>query len=130
MKNFLFLFSLLTAAFLSGCASTGSSSTEQMLSAAGFRIKSPETPEQQKIFDQLPAYKVHRGTHDGKVFYAYKDEAQRVAFIGSEKEYQKYQELAVQRRIAQDQVMAAQMNREMAYGWYGAYRPYYGRFYY
>ena len=130
MKNLILLLPLIAAALFTSCASTGSSGTEQLLSAAGFRIKSPETLEQQKIFDQLPAYKVHRGTHDGKIFYAYKDEAQRVAFIGGEKEYQKYQELAVQRRIAQDQIMAAQMNRDLAYGWYGAYRPAYGRFYY
>ena len=121
---------VLPALLVVSCASMGSSSTKQLLSASGFRVKTPENNEQMAIFQQLPAYKVQRGTHEGKVFYAYKDEAQGVAYIGGEKEYQKYQQLAVQRKIAQDQVTAAQMNRDLAYGWYGAYHPYYGRYRY
>jgi hypothetical protein len=114
---------------MTGCASMSASSTEPLLSAAGFRVRTPETAAQKAIYAELPPYKVQRGTHQGKVFYAYKDEKQGVAYIGGEAEYQKYQELAVQRRIARDQYEAAQMNQTMAYRWYGAYPTrYYGRY--
>lgn len=127
----LLAFVLLLAAgpVFTGCASMGASSTEPLLSAAGFRVKTPENARQREIYAELPPYKLQRGTYQGKTFYAYKDEKQGVAYVGGEAEYQKYQELAVQRRIARENYEAAQMNQTMAYRWYGAYpRAYYGRY--
>jgi outer membrane murein-binding lipoprotein Lpp len=127
------LFRILLAAviaatgLLTGCASMSASSTEPLLSAAGFRARTPETAAQKSIYAELPPYQVQRGTHQGKVFYAYKNEKEGVAYVGGEAEYQKYQQLAVQRRIARDQYEAAQMNQAMAYRWYGAYP---GSYYY
>ena len=115
--------------FLNSCSSMSASSTEPLLSAAGFKVKTPETAEQKALYDQLPSYKVQRGKHDGKIFYAYKDEKQGVAYVGGEDEYQKYQQLATQRNIAQDRRIAAEMQRDMSYRWYGAYRPYYGPYF-
>lgn len=118
------------AGLLSSCASSSASYKEPMLSAAGFKVKKPETAQQISLYNQLEPYKVQRGEYKGKIFYAYKDEKQGVAYIGGETEYQKYQEIATARRIANDQRQAAEMNRNLAYGWYGAYRPYYGFRYY
>jgi len=116
------------AAFVTGCASMNASSTEPLLSAAGFRVRTPQTTAQKEIYAALPPYKVQRGSYHGKIFYAYKNEQQGVAYVGGETEYQKYQQLAVQRRIAREQYEAAQMNQFMATRWYGAYPyPYYGR---
>ena len=111
----------MAAAFSSGCASMSASSTEPLLSAAGFRVRTPETQAQKEIYAELPPYKVQRGTHEGQTFYAYKNEKEGVAYVGGEPEYQKYQQLAVERRIARDQYEAAEMNRMTAYRWYGAY---------
>lgn len=119
--KFLLLLPLLVLPFFASCANMGASSTEPLLSAAGFRVKTPETKLQRELYDQLTPYKVQRGTYNGKAFYAYKDEKQGVAYVGGEEEYQKYQQLAVQRRIASDQVSAAHMNASLARGWYGAY---------
>ena len=122
---------LLLAAVLSGCASMGASSTEPLLSAAGFHVRTPETAAQRSIYAELPPYKVQRGSHQGKVFYAYKNEKEGVAYVGGEAEYQKYQQLAIERRIARDQYQAAQMNQATAYRWYGAYPGAYpGGYYY
>ena len=118
---------ILATGLLTGCASMSASSTEPLLSAAGFRVRTPETAAQKSIYAELPPYKVQRGTYQGKVFYAYKNEKEGVAYVGGEAEYQKYQQLAVQRRIARDQYEAAQMNQAMAYRWYGAYP---GQYYY
>ena len=128
MKNILSSFALgIAACIITGCASTGSSGTEQMLSASGFVSRSPENAKQQKLYNDLPPYKVHRGTYNGKVIYAYKDEKAGLAYVGGESAYQEYQRLAVQRRMTNDIRDAAEMNRAASYGWYGAYGGYMGR---
>jgi hypothetical protein len=112
-----------TALFVAGCAEVGSGNTTSLLTAAGFRAHTPQTPRQQQIYAALPAYKVERSTIKGHVFYVYKDEKAGVAYIGREQEYQRYHELAVQQQIAQNYYMAAEMDRAAAYGWYGAWGP-------
>lgn len=112
-----------TALFVAGCAEVGSGNTTSLLTAAGFRAHTPQTPRQQQIYASLPPYKVERATLKGHVFYVYKDEKAGVAYIGREPEYQRYHELAVQQQIAQNYYMAAEMDRAAAYGWYGAWGP-------
>jgi hypothetical protein len=117
---------LATAALglLTGCASLDASNQRSLLSAAGFHVRTPETPKQHELYNNAPSYKVQRVTFNNKTFYAYKDEKNGVAYVGGEAEYQKYHELAVQQRIARDNYEAAQMQQDMAMGWYGAYGPY------
>ncbi len=124
------LLSLVAALALAGCASMGSSETKSMLSAAGFRSHVPATPKQKELYGAMPAYTVERVAFKGKTFYAYKDEKDGIAYLGDEANYQRYEALAVQRKIAQEQYQAAQMQRDMATGWYGAYGPYVGGMHY
>ena len=112
-----------TSLFLSGCAGMGSANTTSLLTAAGFRARTPQTPKQQKIYAALTPYKVERATVNGHVFYVYKDEKAGIAYIGREQEYQNYQQLAIQQQIAQDYYTAVAMDRAAAYGWYGAWGP-------
>jgi hypothetical protein len=110
--------------FLSGCAGMGSANTTSLLTAAGFRARTPQTPKQQQIYASLPPYQVERATVPGKgVFYVYKDEKAGLAYIGREQEYQRYQQLAIQQQIAQNYYMAAEMERAAAWQWYGAWGP-------
>jgi hypothetical protein len=118
-----FLASMCVLFGIGGCASMDASNQESMLSAAGFRVRTPQTPRQRELYAATPAYKVQHAVVNGKVFYAYKDERKGVAYVGGEAEYQRYQQLAVQQRIAQDNYMAAEMNRDAAWGWYGAWGP-------
>jgi hypothetical protein len=112
------------ALFLTGCAEMQSSNTTSLLTAAGFRARTPQTPKQQQIYAALPSYQVERATVPGKgVFYVYKDEKAGLAYVGREQEYQRYQQLAVQQQIAQNYYMAAEMDRAAAWGWYGAWGP-------
>lgn len=113
----------ITTLFVAGCAEMGSGNTTSLLSAAGFRAHTPQTPKQQQMYAALPPYQVERATVKGHVFYVYKDEKAGVAYIGREQEYQRYQQLAVQQQIAQNYYMAAQMNQAAAFGWYGAWGP-------
>ena len=113
-----------TALFLTSCAEMQSGNTTSLLTAAGFRARTPQTPTQKQIYAALPPYKVERATVPGKgVFYVYKDEKAGLAYVGREQEYQRYQQLAVQQQIAQNYYMAAEMDRAAAWGWYGAWGP-------
>jgi hypothetical protein len=109
--------------FVAGCAEMGSGNTTSLLSAAGFRVRTPQTPKQQQMYAALPPYKVERATVKGHVFYVYKDEKAGVAYVGREREYQRYQQLAIQQQIAQDYYTAVAMDRAAAFGWYGAWGP-------
>ena len=104
-----------------GCASVGSTNTESLLSAAGFVVRTPQTDRQKQIYAALPAYKVERATVKGKVFYVYKDEKAGVAYVGHEPEYQRYKQLAVQQQTAQEQYMAAELDRQAALNFYGGF---------
>ena len=120
----LILAAAVTSLLVAGCAEMGSGNTTSLLTAAGFRARTPQTPKQQQIYAALPPYHVERATVPGKgVFYVYKDEKAGVAYIGREQEYQRYKELAVQQQIAQNYYMAAEMDRAAAFGWYGAWGP-------
>ena len=112
-----------SALFVTGCAEVGSGNTTSLLTAAGFRARTPQTPRQQQIYAALPPYQVERATVKGHVFYVYKDEKAGIAYIGREPEYQRYHQLAVQQQIAQNYYMAAEMDRAAAFGWYGAWGP-------
>jgi hypothetical protein len=118
------LSALASVLFLTGCAGVGSATTTSLLTAAGFRARTPQTPKQQQIYAALPAYQVQRATVPGKgVFYVYKDEKAGLAYVGREQEYQRYQQLAIQQQIAQEQYMAAEMQADAAWRWYGGWGP-------
>jgi hypothetical protein len=117
------LFAAAAALFLAGCAEMGSGNTTSLLSAAGFRARTPQTPKQQELYAALPPYKVEHATLKGRAFYVYKDEKAGVAYVGHEPEYQRYRQLAVQQQIAQERYMAAQMEADAAWQWYGAWGP-------
>ena len=115
---------ILTTAFLIGCAETEAHNTKSLLSAAGFHVKTPKTPQQKEIYDTLPANQVERATYQGKTFYVFKDDKAGVAYVGREAEYQNYKRMCIQQQVARDYYMAAQMNQMYAHRWYGAWGPY------
>jgi hypothetical protein len=117
----IFIATLAGTILLAGCASMTSANTEALLTAAGFRARTPQTPKQQQIYATLPPYQVQRAAVKGRVFYVYKDEKSGVAYVGREPEYQRYQQLAIQQQVAQNQIMAAEMEQQAALDWYGGF---------
>jgi hypothetical protein len=115
---------LLLLALLVGCASWDAQNKESLLSAAGFRTRTPTTPNQQAMFNRMTPYKVERRIRNGKVLYAYADKQNNVVYLGGENEYQKYRQLALQQSIAQDQIEAAQINEDASM--YQDFGPYWG----
>ena len=122
--NIVLIFAIAAATlFVAGCAEMGSGNTTSLLTAAGFRARTPQTPKQQEIYAALPSYTVEHATMKGRSFYVYKDEKAGLAYVGHEPEYQRYKQLAVQQQIAQNYYMAAEMDRAAAWQWYGAWGP-------
>jgi hypothetical protein len=100
-----------------GCASMGASNTASLLSAAGFRSRTPSTPKQQALYSQLAPYKLERRTKNGKVLYTYADKQKGIVYIGGEAEYQQYKRLALQQQVAQSQLEAAEINETASLNW-------------
>ena len=120
--TFRLLVSGLAVLLAASCASWDASNKESLLSAAGFQTRTPATARQQQIFSSMPPYKIQRLTLQGQVVYLYKDQRKGVVWIGGEKEYQKFQQLAVQQQIADTQLTAAMINEDAAME-YAAWGP-------
>jgi hypothetical protein len=95
-----------------GCAST--QSTENSLVAAGFKVITPSTPKQVAKLKALPANKVTLVRKDGKTYYVFPDVANNQAYVGGPKQFQTYQKNRQAAQIANDNLMAAEMNQEAA----------------
>lgn len=111
MKNTILLLFAITALFFTqGCAlfnQMNSSSTEQLLSAAGFQERPINTPKRQQMMAKLNPYKVQMRSKGNTVVYIYPDPKKNVAFVGGPSQYQAYQKLSVQQGIAEDKAAAA-----------------------
>ena len=69
---------------------------ESLLSEAGFQTRTPSTPAQLSMYNQMTPYKLERNTFKGKALYSYADKQKGVAYIGGDKAYQRYKQLAAQ----------------------------------
>jgi len=118
------VFILLLVAVFDGCASWDASSQEALLSAAGFKTRTPSSPAQQAMFDRMTPYTVERRERHGKILYAYADKEKHLLYIGGEAEYQRYRQLGLQKSIADSQLQAAQINEEASL--YNRWGPYWG----
>jgi hypothetical protein len=106
---------------LTGCATLERGETvdtEQLLAAAGFKMKLADTPEKLAHLQTLTQHKIVAHQKEVGVGYVYADAATcQCLYVGNEKAYQHYQRLAVEKKIAEDKRMAAEMNRDAAMNW-------------
>jgi hypothetical protein len=119
---------LLAAAILiGGCAAIQreeAQKTESILSASGFQMKPADTPDRIAHLQSLTPLKVVPHTKDGRLLYVYADpKSCKCVFVGDEQAYQRYQALAIKEQLAQEQMMAAQMNQDAAMNW-GLWGPF------
>jgi hypothetical protein len=105
----LFLIIAVLAGF-SGCAGTQVQDKESLLSAAGFRTRTPSTQNQWAMYNQMTPYKLERNTFNGKALYSYADKQQGVVYIGGDKAYQRYKQLGIQQSLAQKEIEASYSN--------------------
>jgi hypothetical protein len=102
MRKILALFCIFSAgamlALVAGCAST--KHTENMLSAAGFKVVIPDTPVQEQQIKTLPADKLTVAHRHGKIYYVFPDPAHDRLYVGGPQSYQSYQQILSDNKIA------------------------------
>ena len=98
---------------------------ENMLAAAGFQMKPANTPNRVAHLQTLTPLKLLPYTRsDGKLLYVYADpKGCNCLYVGDESAYQRYRALEQQQKIAQEQMVTAQMNADAAMDW-GLWGPY------
>ena len=106
---------------LAGCASVRRQETldtEAVLAAAGFYMKLADTPEKLARLQTLNPRKLVPHERQGTVYFVYADpDVCRCLYAGTEKNYQEYQRLGLQKRLADEQLMAAQDNLYAPMNW-------------
>ena len=106
---------------VTGCATIRAhqtAETEQILSAAGFQVQPADTPEKLAHLQTLTPRKVVQDVRDGQPQYVYADpETCKCLYVGDEQRYQKFQELSLQKKIADEQLSAAQANQDASMNW-------------
>ena len=96
---------------------------ENLLAAAGFTARPANTPERQTMLHSLPPDKfVQRQRGDGFVYLFADPLVCNCLYIGDQVAYGRYRQEVLQRQIANDQVMAAQMNEDAGWNW-GSWGP-------
>ncbi len=120
---------VLAAATLGGCAAMVRdqvSDRENTLAASGFTVLPASTPARQDMLARLPANHISQRIEGEHVSYLYPDPVVcHCLYVGSQEAFGRYQQIAQQKKLAADQLQAAQMNNEMGWEWgpWGGYGP-------
>ncbi len=106
-----------------GCESVAAGDMENMLAAAGFSKRVAQTPEQMEKLADLPQRELFRSLHDERVYFIYADATYcRCMYVGDEAAHQRYEELALERRIARKRVLQEDFSG-MRLGVWGPWDP-------
>ena len=108
--------------FSAGCARQVVQQREDLLSAAGFAVRSADTPERRASLRRLPQHQLVRQELNGRDVWVYADPLVcNCLYVGTPEAYQRYNRLKVERDIASDRLMAANMAytgwKAGPYGW-------------
>ena len=95
---------------------------EQMLLAAGFQMQPADTPQRQAQLMATPPHQLLTQTLQvgGKTTlgYVYADpDYCHCVYLGTPQAFQAFQQLALQQRIANEQLQAAEMQEDAAFDW-------------
>jgi hypothetical protein len=90
-----------------GC--TTAKHTENMLSAAGFKVVVASTPRQEQKLKALPPDKITTVQRNGKTWYVFPDPAHNRIYLGTRREYQNYQQMILDNKIAAQNRVDAEM---------------------
>lgn len=106
---------------LAGCAmieEREAGDAEQMLSAAGFTMKVADTPDKMAHLKTLTQLKLVPHNDGDQTRFIYADAKYcKCLFAGDQADYQRYQQFALQKSLADEQRQAAMMNEDAAMNW-------------
>lgn len=92
---------------LVGCATSpsGSSAPSQadLLKQAGFKTHTPSSPQRVAVVNTLPAKKVVLNQYNKPLYLVCPEPDSKQCFLGDKASYDRYQQLAIQNAIAEDQ---------------------------
>lgn len=121
-----FVVPLAAIALLAGCAEIRREQIQQkenLLTAAGFRMKIADTPAAVAQLQAMPQNRMIARQHpDGTLVYTYADaKGCNCLYKGHAPEYQEYRRLALVKQLQQEQLEAAEANEaaSMDWGWWG-----------
>jgi hypothetical protein len=100
---------------LAGCATT--QHTETFLTAAGFKVVAATTPQQEQRLKSLPPGKISTVQRNGKTYYVFPDAAHNRIYLGTPNEYQNYQQILADSKIAAQDRVGAEMKAADGDGW-------------
>jgi len=109
--------------FITTTSQSGLVNTSAYLAHAGFRPCKPKTVEQRHLFGLAPSYRLLRAGSPANNFFAYKDEAAGVAYVGGEAEYRRFEATARERGFAYGAYFAQDMELDPAWRWQNAFNP-------
>ena len=93
-----------------GCAGIVVQNKESLLTAAGFQTRTPSTQAQLAMYSRMTPYKLGRNTVNGKALYTYANKQKGIVYIGGNKAYQRYRQLARQQSVAEKELEASYSN--------------------
>jgi hypothetical protein len=111
---------ILMIALLMGCATQETPTQraqriEPMLAAAGFHVHPADTPARVANLQTLTPLKVSFAPKDGKMRYWFADPIYcQCLYVGNEETYDRYQQLRLQQKLAEEQQETAQINESAA----------------
>jgi len=124
----IFCFGLAGCAGMQGQQAQQTKTTEELLSAAGFQQIFPTTAKLKARLQAMPQKQIFMASRGSKLFYVYADaNGCGCLYAGNQQQYQTFQQLAAQYKMAAMQVAAAEMNEAAAWDWgeWGEAGPWY-----
>jgi hypothetical protein len=92
---------------LAGCATA--QHPETFLTAAGFKVVAATTPKQEQRLKTLPPGKISTVQRNGRTYYVFPDTARNRIYLGTPNEYQNYQQILADSKIAAQDRMSAEL---------------------
>jgi hypothetical protein len=109
------------AAALDGCAAMREREVreiEDMLAASGFVMRPADSADKAANLQTLPPRKLVMQQREGQPYYLYADpDVCKCVWAGDQKAYAQFQQMRIQKQIADEQLAAAQAYRDAALNW-------------
>lgn len=102
MKRFLPLLGLLLLTLVMQACATHLQKKEGFLREAGFRTVKPTTPEQITHFQSLRKNHITHETRNGQTLFMLADDNKKILLVGTEEQFQRYQEILYSRVVDSD----------------------------
>ena len=96
---------------------TSAQNRESMLVASGFKVITPKTAAQKQKLQNLQQGKVTMINKGAKTYYVFPDPANNQAYVGGPKQYEQYQQLRAENKLAKENVEMAEMYQDTAMEW-------------